>query len=77
MTDKKGKERKKYHYNNMMTPYDKFKSLPSSEKYLKQGVTFETLDIFAIEMTDNEAADLLNKERQVLFNTITEQKNTG
>jgi len=30
-----------------------------------------------MEMTDNEAADLLNKERQMLFNTITEQKNTS
>jgi len=30
-----------------------------------------------MEMTDNEAADLLNKERQILFNTITEQKNTS
>ena len=41
VTDKKGKERKKYHYKNMMTPYEKFKSLASSEKYLKQGVSFE------------------------------------
>jgi len=38
---------------------------------------FETLDKFAMEMTDNEAADCLNKERQILFNTITEQKCTG
>jgi len=30
-----------------------------------------------MEMTDNEAADLLNKERQILFNMITEQKNTS
>lgn len=77
VTDEKGKERKKYHYKNMMTPYEKFKSLPTSEKYLKEGVNFETLDKFVMEMTDNEAADLLNKERQLLFNTITEQKNTG
>ena len=77
VTDKKGKERKKYHYKNMMTPYEKFKSLASSEMYLKQGVSFEILDKFAMEMTDNEAADLLNKERQILFNKITEQKNTG
>ena len=61
----------------MMTPYEKLKSLPDSEKYLKQGVKFETLDKFAMEMTDNEAADLLNKERQILFNTIIEQKCTG
>jgi len=77
ITDSKGKERKKYHYKNMKTPYEKLKSLPNSEKYLKQGVKFETLDRFAMKMTDNEAADRLNKERQTLFNTIIEQKCTG
>ena len=30
-----------------------------------------------MEMTDNEAADLLNKERQILFNKMTKQKYTG
>ncbi len=29
VTDKKGKARKKYRYKDMMTPYEKFKSLPS------------------------------------------------
>ncbi len=60
-----------------MTLYEKLKSLHDSEKYLKQGVRFETLEKFSMEMTDNEAADHLNKERQILFNTITEQKYTG
>jgi len=49
VTDSKGKECKKYHYKNMMTPYEKLKSLHDSEKYLKQGVKFETLEKFAME----------------------------
>ena len=32
VVDKKGKERKKYRYENMMTPYEKFKSLPNSHE---------------------------------------------
>lgn len=75
--DERGKEHKKYPYRNMMTPYEKLKTLPESEKYLKTGVNFETLDKFVMEMTDNEAADLLNKERQILFNEIFEQKLTA
>ena len=38
--DSKGKERKKYPYKSMMTPYDKFKSLPNAADYLKPGITF-------------------------------------
>ena len=38
--DAKGKQRKQYRYENMMTPYDKLKSLPNSEKYLKPGLSF-------------------------------------
>lgn len=74
LVDKKGKQRKYYRYKDMMTPYDKLKSLPGSESYLKEGVSFELLDRVALKMTDNEAAKQLKAERQKLFNTIFEQK---
>ncbi len=54
---------KKYRYEDMMSPYDKLKSLPDSEKYLKPGVSFATLDLVAIEMADNQAAKILKIER--------------
>ena len=53
VVDKKGKQKKKYEYKNMMTPYEKFKSLPNAEQYLKNGITFEKLDDLAKSMTDN------------------------
>ncbi len=62
-------------YKNMMTPYDKLKSLPNSEKYLKSGLSFAILDLVAMEMTDNEAAKILKTEKLKLFNQIFEQKN--
>ena len=34
--DKKGKQKKKYEYKNMMTPYGKLKSLGNAEQYLKE-----------------------------------------
>ena len=71
--DEKGKERKIYLYKNMMTPYDKLRSLAEAEQYLKSGVTFEILDAIAFKISDNQAADQLLKARQKLFKTINEQ----
>ena len=77
-TDEKGKERKKYPAKNMMIPFDKLKSLPDSKKHLKDGVSFEILEKVAMEMSDNEAADFLQKERRKLFNQIFElERNTA
>lgn len=70
--DKKGKQKKKYEYKNMMTPYDKFKSLPDASSYLKEGLSFKILDDIASAMTDNEAAELLQKQRRDLFKYIHE-----
>jgi transposase InsO family protein len=68
--DARGKERKVYRYENMMTPYDKLKSLPDAKEYLKPGVTFEILDAVAHQINDNQAADQLQKARQKLFKII-------
>ena len=73
-TDAKGKERKVYLYENLMTPYDKFKSLANAKDYLKSGTSFETLDQIAHQISDNEAADQLQKARQTLFKIIHGQE---
>lgn len=69
-TDIKGKQRKVYPYENMMTPFDKLKSIHNAENYLKPGVSFEILNQLAHAMSDNQAADQLQKTRQKLFKTI-------
>jgi hypothetical protein len=58
-TDNKGKQRKVYRYENMMTPDDKLKSLPDSNDYLKPDINFEILDKVARQISDNQAADQL------------------
>ena len=68
----KGKIIKKYSYENMMTPYEKFKSLPHAQTYLKEDYSFEKLDDIAGEMTDNQAADYLQQQRKLLFKLIDE-----
>jgi transposase InsO family protein len=72
-TDKKGKQRKRYPYDRMMTPYDKLRSLPDAEVYLKDGITFQQLDDIAVSISDNEAARRLNQARNRLFRAISER----
>lgn len=70
ITDNKGKQKKKYEYQNMMTPYEKLKSLKDASQYLKEGVSFQALDDIANAISDNEAADLLQMQRKALFKII-------
>ncbi len=72
--DDKGKERKKYHYDKMMTPYEKLKSLKQSENYLKEFLSFEQLDKDAYQMSDNKFTDRMNLAKKQLFKQINEQK---
>jgi len=69
--DKKtGKQRKKYPYKNMMTPYEKLMSLSGAEAYLKPSLTFDTLDKVAKQETDLEAAKKVKNAREKLFQQI-------
>ncbi len=72
--DQKGKIRKHYHYADMMTPYDKLKSLSDAASYLKSGMTFNRLDEIARECSDNEAAKRLNEARAKLFQLINKSR---
>ncbi|MFN2220456.1 MAG: hypothetical protein ACK2UA_17740 [Anaerolineae bacterium] len=65
--DAKGRLRKSYRYEHMMTPYEKLKSIPAAAQYLKAGVTFQMLDAIAYAISDNEAARRLNEARATLW----------
>lgn len=68
--DANGRRRKRYRYADMMTPYEKLKSLPEASRYLKPGLSFEQLDAIAYRISDNEAARRLNQARATLFHSI-------
>lgn len=67
LIDPTGRQYKRYPYELMMTPYEKFKSMPQAAKYLKPGLSFEQLDAFAGSISDNDAARHLNEARSKLF----------
>lgn len=68
--DHKGKRRKRYRYEDMMTPYEKLKLLPGTAGDLKPSMSFSDLDAIASASSDNEAAKRLNEARTHLFQLI-------
>ncbi|MFV0283065.1 MAG: integrase, partial [Castellaniella sp.] len=68
--DAKGKIRTTYPQALVRTPPEKLHSLPARARGLKPGITLQSLLIEARAMSDNEAAEQLQKARSALFATI-------
>ncbi|MGB4858304.1 MAG: DDE-type integrase/transposase/recombinase [Dokdonella sp.] len=68
--DDKGRQRRRYPLNQINTPYEKLKAIPDAARFLKPGLTFTELDQHACAMTDNQAAEHLNQQRNKLFKHI-------
>ncbi|MFA4850833.1 MAG: hypothetical protein WC626_14000 [Methanoregula sp.] len=75
VVDPKGKVKKKYPLEEVMTPYDKLKSLPGAEECLVPGITFARLDAIVAQMSDNEFAKRMVKARSDLFERISRPMN--
>ncbi len=71
VTDHRGKIKKKYPYQKVMTPYEKLNSLPEAESYLRAGVSMKKLNDIAHQMSDNEFAERMVKARSNLFQYIS------
>ena len=69
--DHKGKVKKTYPYHEVMTPYEKLKSLPGVENCLRPGVTLKMLGDIAHRMSDNEFAERMVKARSNLFKQVS------
>ncbi len=65
--DHKGKVKRKYPYDKINTPYEKLKSIPVVENYLRPGVSLTRLATYAGQMSDNEFAERMVKARTNLF----------
>jgi transposase InsO family protein len=70
ITDAKGRQRRRYRYQHMTTPYERLKAIPNATQYLHPNTTFATLNQTAHAMTDNQAAEQLNHAREKLFKRI-------
>ena len=68
--DAKGKIRKTYPHDQIMTPWERLKTIPTYEAYLKPGTTAHSLEHEANAMSDNDAARRLQEARKRLFQSI-------
>jgi len=77
LIDHRGKVKKTYPYEKVMTPYEKLRSIPDAQGYLRPGVTQEKLDDIANQMSDNEFAERMAKARSNLFQHVSRHINRG
>ena len=68
--DAKGKIRKTYPHDQIMTPWERLKTIPAYENYLKPGITTESLEHDANALSDNDAARHVQEARKRLFQSI-------
>ena len=68
--DAKGRIRRHYRDRDIATPYEKLKSLPEAARWLKPGMTFESLDAVAYAQSDLGAALAVNAARDELFRAL-------
>jgi len=73
--DHRGKIKKTYPYEEVMTPYEKLKSLPEAKSYMQAGVTLKELDDISNEMSDNVFAERMVKAHSNLFHHISRHIN--
>lgn len=68
--DAKGRQRKLYRCEDMMTPFDKLASQPNLSEHLKPGIRLSDLQRQAGAQSDSAAARHLNTCRTALFDQI-------
>lgn len=68
VTDRKGKERKKY--ETYLTPYEKLKTLENWTLYLAQGTTQKKLDDISVAHSHNAWAKKMQEAKLALFRNI-------
>ena len=67
--DEKGKVKKKY--ETYLTPFEKFQTFTKPERFLKKGVTMESLKEVEQQHTDIEYARLVQKKKTELFRSFS------
>ena len=75
--DAKGKIRKTYPHDQIMTPWERLKATPAYENYLKPGITTESLEHYANALSDNDAARHVQEARKRLFQSINRRSKSA
>ncbi len=68
--DAQGKRQRVYKHQHYATPYEKLKSLPHSETYLKPGHSFAQLDTMAQALSDTDCARRMQRAKEQLLRKV-------
>jgi hypothetical protein len=72
--DRKGKIKKKCRYQDYSTPYEKLRSIPDAQIYLKEGITLEMLHKIDKKYTNNEIVEKVQLNKFSYICTIARIK---
>jgi transposase InsO family protein len=75
--DAKGKIRKTYPHDQIMTPWERLQALPDYESFLRPGITGQTLAAQATAMSDNAAAQKVQLARKLLFQSFNRRSKSA
>jgi transposase InsO family protein len=68
--DHRGKRKRVYKPADYVTPYEKLKSLPDAQDYLKPGLDWVHLDRLALALSDTEAAQKMHRAKTALLRKV-------
>jgi transposase InsO family protein len=68
--DARGRRKRIYKAQHYATPYEKLKSLPGAEGYLKDGLDFVRLDRIALALSDTECAQKMHRAKIALLRRV-------
>ena len=77
VTGPTGRVRRRYRQADVATPYERFRSLPGAEDFLRPGVTLAALDQLAAAATDLDTAKAVQRARDALFRAIGQARNSA
>ena len=76
-TDAKGKVRKTYPHDQIMTPWERLKAIPDYQTFLKDGGTSQALELQANAMSDNDAAKKVQRAQKQLFQSFNRRSKSA
>ena len=75
--DAKGKVRKTYPHDQIMTPWERLQAIPDYKKFLSPGTSPITLELQASAMSDNAAAQRVQLARKKLFQSFNRRSKSA
>ena len=75
--DAKGKIRKTYPHQQIMTPWERLKTIPDYASFLKPGIFPKALELQANAMSDNAAAKQVQLVRKQLFRSFNRRSKSA